>query len=92
MQGLWIGLLVGIVLSLFSDRNEVGVLVATLLLGVVFGLAWNQLGDSAATLGGTRDFASANQIMANRNEVLVEHKHAADAHEFSTTMLREVRI
>lgn len=92
LAGLWMGLLVGIALSLFSDRSEFGLLVATLLLGAVLGLAWNQLGHSAATLGGTREFASANQIMANRNEVLVEHKHAANAYEFSTTIPREVRI
>lgn len=80
-------------LSLFSDRNEVGFLVATPLLGAVFGLAWNQLGDSAATLGGTRDFASANQILAPRFMRCWSRTSTRPTHmNLLTTMPREVRI
>jgi hypothetical protein len=86
LSGLWIGLFVGIAFSLFSDRNQLGFLLTTPLLGAVFGLVWSQLGYSTATRRGTRDFASVNQIVATKYEVLVEHKHAARAHELLATM------
>jgi hypothetical protein len=89
LSGLWIGLFVGIAFSLFSDRNQFGFLLTTPLLGAVFGLAWSQLGFSAATRRGTRDFGSVNQIVATKYEVLVEHKHAARAHEILATMPRD---
>lgn len=86
LSGLWIGLFVGIAFSLFSDRNQVGFLLSTPLLGAVFGLVWSQIGYSAATGRGTRDFASVNQIVATKYEVLVEHQHAARAHELLALM------
>jgi hypothetical protein len=86
LSGLWIGLFVGIAFSLFSDRNQVGFLFTTPLLGAVFGLVWSQLGYSTATRHGTRDFASIQQVVATKYEVLVEHKHAARAHELIATM------
>lgn len=48
-----------------------------------------QLGYSAATRRGTRDFSSVNQVVATTYEVLVEHQHAARAHELLATMPRE---
>jgi hypothetical protein len=92
LSGLWIGLFVGIAFGLFSDRNQVGFLFTTPLLGAVFGLAWSQLGYSTATRRGSRDFASVNQIVATKYEVLVEHAHAARAHEILTTMPREATV
>ncbi len=90
LSGLWIGLFVGIAFSLFSDRNQIGFLVTTPLLGAVFGLAWSQLGYSTATRHGSRDFASVSQVVATKYEVLVEHQHAARAHEVIATMPREM--
>ncbi len=81
LSGLWIGLFVGIAFSLFSDLNQLGLLVTTPLLGALFGLAWSQLGYSAAARHGNRDFASVSQVVATKYEVLVEHKHAARARE-----------
>ncbi len=92
LSGLWIGLFVGIAFSLFSDRNQFGFLLTTPLLGAVFGLAWSQLGYSTATRRGTRDFASVNQIVATKYEVLVERKHAVPAHELLAAMPREVPV
>lgn len=86
LSGLWIGLFVGIAFSLFSKDGQVGFLFTTPLLGTVFGLAWSQVGYSALTERGTRDFASVNQIVATKYEVLVEHKHAGRAHELLATM------
>lgn len=87
--GLWIGLFVGIAFSLFSDRNQLGLLISTPLLGAVFGLVWSRLGFSAATRRGTRDFASVNQIVATKYELLAEHQHAARAQQLLSTMPRE---
>jgi hypothetical protein len=92
LSGLWIGLFVGIAFSLFSNRNQLGFLLTTPLLGALFGLAWSQLGYSTATRNGTRDFASVNQIVATRYEILVAHTHAARAHELLATMPREARV
>jgi hypothetical protein len=92
LSGLWIGLFVGIAFSLFSDRNQLGFLISTPLLGAMFGLAWSQIGYSAATRRGTPDFASVSQIVATRYEVLVEHQHAARAHELLAIMPRKVAL
>jgi hypothetical protein len=89
LSGLWIGLFVGIAFSLFSNRNQLGFLLTTPLLGALFGLAWSQLGYSTATRHGTRDFASVHQIIATKYEVLVEHKDAAAAQELLATRPRE---
>jgi uncharacterized protein YqgC (DUF456 family) len=92
LSGLWIGLFVGLAFSLFGDRNQFAFLISTPLLGAVFGLVWSQLGYSAATRRGTRDFASVNQIVATKYEVLVEHQHAARAHQLLATMPQEAAI
>ncbi len=92
LSGLWIGLFVGIAFNLFSDRNQLGFLVSTPLLGAVFGFAWSQIGYSAATRRGTRDFASVNQIVAARYELLVGHQQSARAHELLATMPGEATI
>jgi hypothetical protein len=92
LSGLWIGLFVGIAFSMFGDRNQLGFLITTPLLGAAFGLAWSQLGYNSATRHGSRDFASVNQIVATKYEVLVEHKHAANAHELLATMPRQATV
>ncbi len=92
LSGLWIGLFVGIAFSLFSNQNQLGFLLTTPLLGAVFGLAWSQLGYGAATRHGSRDFASVNQVVATKYEVLVEHTHAARARELLTAMPWEATI
>ncbi len=86
LSGLWIGLFVGIVFSLFSNQNQLGSLFSIPLLGALFGLAWSQLGYSAATRHGTRDFASVNQVVATKYEVLVAHTHATRARELLATI------
>lgn len=90
LSGLWIGLFVGLAFSMFSEGTQLSFLVTTPLLGAAFGLAWSQLGYTTATRHGTRDFASVNQIVATKYEVLVEHKHAASARELLTTMPHQV--
>ncbi len=79
VSGLWIGLFVGIAFSLFSTQGQLGFLITTPLLGAAFGLIWSQLGFTALTRGGTRDFSSVSQVVATKYEVLVEHKSAERA-------------
>ena len=92
LSGLWIGLFVGIAVSLFNDRNQLGFLITTPLLGALFGLIWSQLGYSTATRRSARDFTSVNNIVATKYEVLVEHAHAARARDLLAAMPREMTI
>lgn len=92
LSGLWIGLFVGIAFTLFSNRNQPGFLVTTPLLEALFGLLWSQLGYSTVTRHGTRDFASVNQVVATKYEVLVEHTQAARARELLAAIPREATI
>ncbi len=79
VSGFWMGLFVGIAFALFSSEGQAGFLLTTPLLGAVFGLVWGQLGYTAVTRGGTRDFSSVTQVVATKYEVLVEHKLAEAA-------------
>ena len=78
-SGLWLGLFVGLVFSLFGDENTLAVVGSTMLFGAVFGLAWAAAGYAATR--GRRDFTSVSQVVATRYELLVEHKHAEHARE-----------
>lgn len=49
-------------------------------------LVRSQLGFSAATRRGTRDFASVSQIVATKYEVLVAHNLVARARELVAAM------
>ena len=86
LSGFWIGLFVGIAFSLFSRDGQTGFLFTTPLLGAVFGLVWGQVGYTALTRRGRRDFASVTQVVATRYEVLVEHSLATQAQELLATM------
>jgi uncharacterized protein YqgC (DUF456 family) len=86
ISGLWLGMFVGIAFALFSKDAQLGFVIATPLLGALFGLAWSQLGFTAATRGGTRDFSSVTQVVATSYEVLVEHTLASRARELLAAM------
>ena len=47
---------------------------------------FGEVAPTAATRGGTRDFASFTQIVATKYEVLVAHNQIARARELVTTM------
>jgi hypothetical protein len=75
LSGLWLGLFVGLVFSLFeSDVQPLAVILSTMLYGAVFGLVWAFIGYKLA--GGRRDFTSVSQVVATKYEVLAEHKVA----------------
>ena len=57
LSGVWLGLFVGLVLSLFADDdNFLATLLATMLFGAVFGIVWALVGYAMAR--GQRDFSS----------------------------------
>jgi len=84
LSGVWLGLFVGLVLSLFGSGSSVGVIASTAVFGALFGLIWALVGYAATR--GRRDFTSVSQVVATRYEVLVEHKHAERARELLTRL------
>ncbi|HVV30630.1 MAG TPA: general stress protein [Mycobacteriales bacterium] len=86
ISGLWVGLFVGIAFAIFSNEGQLGFLITTPLLGALFGLIWSQLGFTAVTRGGARDFASVSQVVATKYEVMVEHRFAERARELLASM------
>src|SRR3954452_20238225 len=55
-SGVWMGLFIGIALALFGGGNALGLLITLVIFGALFGVVWSQVGYSAMTRGGTRDF------------------------------------
>ena len=79
LSGLWLGLFVGVVFSLFGTGSVIAMILSTAVLGMLFGVVWALIGYAATR--GARDFSSVSQVIATRYEVLVEHKHLAAARE-----------
>ena len=86
LSGFWMGLFVGIAFALFSRQGQIGFLFTTPVLGAAFGLIWGQVGFSAITRGGSRDFSSVSQVVATKYEVLVEHRFAEPARALLAAM------
>lgn len=82
LSGVWLGLFVGLILSLFGDGSIIPMLASTALFGALFGLVWALVG--FASTRGQRDFSSISAVVATRYEVLVEHKHREQARELLT--------
>jgi hypothetical protein len=76
LSGLWLGLFVGLIFSLFGTGNTLPIIASTAVFGVLFGVIWAMIGYAATR--GRRDFTSVQQVVATRYEVLVEHKLAAE--------------
>lgn len=83
LSGVWLGIFVGLIFSLFGDTNALGVIVSTALFGAVFGAVWGWVGYAA--MRGQRDFTSVTRVVATKYEVLVEHKHVEHARQLLAT-------
>jgi hypothetical protein len=73
-SGAWLGLFVGLLLSLFTPGAGLLPILIGLASGVVFGLA-----SAAVRYGATRgkrDFVSHSQLVARRYDVLCKPRHA----------------
>jgi len=80
LSGLWLGLFVGLLFSLFvTTTGPIPPVVSTVAFGAVFGAVWAALGYAATR--GTRDYTSVSRIVPSRFEVLAEHKVAQQARE-----------
>jgi hypothetical protein len=79
LSGLWLGVFVGLIFSIFSEDGTLTMVVSTAGFGILFGLVWALSGYGFTR--GRRDFSSVTSVVATRYEVLVEHKHAATARE-----------
>ena len=84
LSGIWLGLFVGLIFSLFGEGSALGIVASTAVFGALFGVIWALAGYAATR--GRRDFSSVSQIVATRYEVLVEHKHAARGRELLARM------
>ena len=79
-SGLWFGLLLGVLFSIFTDgESALATILSTMVLGALFGVIFALVG--YAMTRGQRDFSSVTQVVATRYEVLVEHKVAAQARQ-----------
>ena len=81
LSGVWLGLFVGLIFALFAPQggNVIQIVLATVLFGALFGLAW--AAGTYALTGGQRDFSSVSLIVPSKYEVLVEHKFAQQARD-----------
>lgn len=80
-SGAWLGLFVGLLLSLFSTAQPGSFwpILVGLASGAVFGMVFAAVG--YRTTGGRRDFQSASQMVAGRYDVLCEPRNAEKARE-----------
>ena len=79
-SGAWLGLLVGTLLGIFSNKGHYFPTVLTgIALGVVFGVVWALIGYAATR--GQRDFSSITKVVPGRYEVLTEHNLLAQGQE-----------
>lgn len=75
-QGLWYGLFVGLLISLFADRAG-SVILGCALIGLAFGLGLALI--SYAATGGKRDFVSRSAITATSYDVVCTWEHVEQA-------------
>ena len=79
LSGLWLGLFIGLLFTIFSNEAFFVTVISTMLFGALFGVIWALVGYAATR--GQRDFSSVTSVVATKYEVLVEHKTAAQARE-----------
>jgi len=77
ISGVWMGLFVGLLFSIFTKGESLSIILTTMGMGAAFGLIFALVG--YAMTRGRRDFSSIQQVVATKYEVLVEHKHAEQA-------------
>lgn len=81
LSGLWFGLFIGILLSLFPTSAQVGFapIIAAALIGAAAGLIFGVI--SYAITKRQRDFSSINQVLASNYQVLVRPDLTARAQQ-----------
>lgn len=80
LSGLWMGIFIGLILSLFAmPGTGWSVFFWSLIIGAIFGVIFAAA--SYAFTGGNRDFSSATAIVAGRYDVLCEPDVAPQARD-----------
>ena len=80
LSGLWMGLFIGLILSVFTEPGSGWVtFTTTLVIGAIFGVIFAAV--AYAFTGGKRDFSSATTIVAGRYDVLCEPDAAPQARD-----------
>lgn len=79
LSGLWFGVFLGLLFSLFGTGETLTLVLTCALMGILFGLIWSLLGYAATR--GRRDFSAVSAVVATKYEVLCEHKHLAQAQQ-----------
>ena len=80
--GAWFGLLIGILLGVFSVSAWWRVIVFAVVAGIVWGAVFGAF--AHALTGGQRDFRSQSQLVADRYAVEVDTEHAERARDMLT--------
>jgi len=83
-SGAWLGLFVGLLLSLFTAGAGIAPILIGLVSGVVFGMAAAAVRYGATR--GQRDFVSHSQLVAQRYDVLSQPRSAERAREMLATL------
>ncbi|MDO5628425.1 MAG: hypothetical protein Q4G43_08905 [Mobilicoccus sp.] len=77
LSGMWLGLMVGLLMSLFIEDATWMTIVSAVLAGAFFFTVWAGIGYGFTQ--GKRDFTSISQVVATRYEILVEHATFTEA-------------
>jgi hypothetical protein len=77
--GAWFGLLIGLLLSIFTVSAWWALLLTGLIIGALWGAAFGAI--AHAMTGGRRDFASRSELQAGQYAVLVDADQAEPARQ-----------
>jgi hypothetical protein len=77
LSGIWFGLFLGFLFTLFSTSSWVGIMLAAVLVGGLWGGIFGALAHAAT--GGRRDFTSRSSLQAGQYAVTVEAEVADEA-------------
>ncbi|MGH3467038.1 MAG: general stress protein [Thermocrispum sp.] len=83
-SGAWLGLFVGLLLSMFSPAASFGPILIGLFSGVAFGMVFAAVGYGSTR--GRRDFISTSQLVAQRYDVLCLPRTAERGRELLTEL------
>jgi hypothetical protein len=76
-SGAWFGVLIGLLLGIFSNSNWFAVIFVCLLIGAVWGAVFGAIAHAAT--GGRRDFASRSSLQAGQYAVTTDPEVADQA-------------
>jgi hypothetical protein len=82
--GAWFGLLIGLLLSIFTVSAWWALLLTGLVIGSLWGAAFGAI--AHAMTGGRRDFASRSELAAGQYAVMVDADYAEQARQLLTRL------